>query len=65
MKLASFAAAALAILIAATLTVQGQDRPAASGRIGVLNLRDALDKTRNVWVADIDLAKFFDGLHAD
>ena len=55
MKLASFAAAALAILIAATLTVQGQDRPAATGRVGVLNLRDALDKTRNVWVADIDL----------
>jgi Skp family chaperone for outer membrane proteins len=55
MKTASHTAALLALLLAAALGVQGQDHPAGSNSVGVLNLRDALDKTRNVWTADIEL----------
>jgi len=57
MKLSPVAALALALalLLAAALAVQGQDKAPAGGRIGVLNLRDCLDKTKNQWIADIDL----------
>lgn len=46
--------AAVAVL-AAALSAPAQDKPApAGGRVGVLNLRDCLDKSRNAWIADID-----------
>lgn len=55
MKLSHVAVAALALSLAAALAVQGQEKAPAGGRIGVVNLRDCLDKTKNQWIADIDL----------
>jgi hypothetical protein len=54
-RLAALAAAG-AIALAAGLSGNAQDKPAApAGHAGVLNLRDCMDKTRNSWIADIDL----------
>jgi Skp family chaperone for outer membrane proteins len=39
------------IALVASLSLQGAP---AGGRVGVLNLRDCLDKTKNAWIADID-----------
>ncbi len=39
------------IAVAAALSLQGAP---AGGRVGVLNLRDCLDKTKNTWIADIE-----------
>jgi Skp family chaperone for outer membrane proteins len=39
------------IVLAAALSLQGAP---AGGRVGVLNLRDCMDKTKNHWIADID-----------
>jgi Skp family chaperone for outer membrane proteins len=55
MKLSHVAVTVLALSFAAALAVQGQDKAPAGGRVGVLNLRDCLDKTKNQWIADIDL----------
>jgi hypothetical protein len=45
-----------AIGISARLQSAEQEKPPArSGRTAVLNVRDCLDHTRNVWIADIDL----------
>jgi Skp family chaperone for outer membrane proteins len=55
MKLSHVAVAALALSLAAALAVQGQEKAPPGGRIGVVNLRDCLDKTKNQWIADIDL----------
>jgi Skp family chaperone for outer membrane proteins len=49
------AAFALALAVgAATFSAGAQDKPAVGARIGVLNLRDCLDKARNTWIADIE-----------
>lgn len=49
-------AAALAVAFAAALAVSAQDKaPASASRTGVLNLRDCLDKAKNVWIADIEV----------
>jgi len=49
-------AAALAVALAAALAAFAQEKPAASlGRTGVLNLRECLDKTKNGWIADIEV----------
>ena len=46
--------AAVAVL-AAALSAPAQDKPAAgAARIGVLNLRECMDKSRNTWIADIE-----------
>src|SRR5947209_2917964 len=42
------------ILLAASLSLQGVGQAPAGGRVGVLNLRDCLDKAKNSWIADID-----------
>jgi len=55
MKLSHVTATVLGLSFAAALAVQGQDKAPAGGRVGVLNLRDCLDKTKNQWIADIDL----------
>jgi Skp family chaperone for outer membrane proteins len=55
MKLSHVAVTVLALSFAAALAVQGQDKAPAGGRVGVLNLRDCLDKSKNQWIADIDL----------
>jgi len=55
MKLSHVAVTVLALSFAAALAVQGQDKAPAAGRVGVLNLRDCLDKSKNQWIADIDL----------
>jgi Skp family chaperone for outer membrane proteins len=48
--------AVLAVALAAALAGTAQDKPAgATGRTGVLNLRDCMDKTRNTWIADIEI----------
>jgi Skp family chaperone for outer membrane proteins len=39
------------IALVAALSLQGAP---AGGRVGVLNLRDCMDKTKNRWIADID-----------
>ncbi len=39
------------IVLVASLSLQGTP---ARGRVGVLNLRDCLDKTKNAWIAHID-----------
>src|SRR5262245_19252424 len=53
-------AVALATIVAA-LALQAQDKPASGtpARVGVLNIRDCMDKTRNNWIAEIeaDVAK--------
>ena len=47
-------AAVLAVVFAAALAAKAQNNPAPGARIGVLNLRDCMDKTRNTWIAQID-----------
>lgn len=50
-----------AVALAASLGVLGaaparsQEKPVPGSRVGVLNLRDCFDKSRNAWVADIEL----------
>jgi len=49
-------AAALAVAFAAALAGSAQDKaPASASRTGVLNLRDCMDKSRNTWIADIEV----------
>jgi len=54
MKTAATALALAFVVWAATFTA-AQDKPAAGARTGVLNLRDCMDKTRNTWIADIEV----------
>jgi Skp family chaperone for outer membrane proteins len=53
MKISLFGAAA-ALVLATTLSLPAQDKPAALGRTGLLNMRDLLDKAKNPWIVDID-----------
>ena|SRR5476651_1909071 len=39
------------IVLVAAMSLQGAP---PGGRVGVLNLHDCLDKTKNAWIADID-----------
>lgn len=56
MKAMLMMAGLAALGLAARLGSAEQDKPAArSGRTAVLNLRDCLDRSRNVWIADIEL----------
>ncbi|HVR87788.1 MAG TPA: hypothetical protein VMU54_25940, partial [Planctomycetota bacterium] len=49
-------AAALFGAFAAAFAGNAQDKPAPStGRTAVLNLRDCMDKSRNLWIAEIEL----------
>jgi Skp family chaperone for outer membrane proteins len=48
MKIVAVVFAAAAVLVAAA-----QDK-AAGARTGVVNLRDCMDKAKNVWIADIE-----------
>jgi len=49
-------AAALAVAFAAALAGSAQDKaPGASSRTGVLNIRDCMDKSKNTWIADIEV----------
>jgi Skp family chaperone for outer membrane proteins len=55
MKLDPRSAAALAVLLAAALALGAtQDKAAAGARVGVLNVRECLDKARNPWMAEIE-----------
>jgi Skp family chaperone for outer membrane proteins len=45
--------ALVAVLLAAAFAL-AQDKPAAGGRSGVLNMRECMDKAHNVWIADIE-----------
>lgn len=42
-------------VLAFVLIAAAQDKAPAAGRIGVLNLRECFDKTRNTWIADIEI----------
>jgi len=54
MKL-TLVASALAVALAASLAGNAQEKaPGAAGRVGVLNLRECMDRSRNTWIADID-----------
>jgi Skp family chaperone for outer membrane proteins len=61
MKLTHSAVLVAAVALAAAIAVQGptsagaQDKAGAGARTGVLNLRDCMDKTRNAWIAEIEL----------
>jgi Skp family chaperone for outer membrane proteins len=54
MKIIPILTAVLSLSLAAALAVQGQDKPPAPGRVGVLNLRDCMDRTKNLWIADVE-----------
>jgi len=42
-------------LLALALLAAAQDKAPAAGRVGVLNLRECMDKSRNTWIADIEI----------
>jgi Skp family chaperone for outer membrane proteins len=52
MKLDARGAAALAVLLAGALALGASSQEKT--RIGVLNVRECMDKTRNPWMAEID-----------
>lgn len=56
MRLDPRASAVIAVILVGALAVRagGQDKAAAGGRVGVLNLSDCVDKARNHWIAEID-----------
>jgi Skp family chaperone for outer membrane proteins len=56
MRIDPRASAVIAVILVGALAVRagGQDKAPGGGRSGVLNLRDALDKSRNQWIAEIE-----------
>jgi len=48
-------AAAVVVVLAALLAGAAQDKAPAGSRTGVLNLRDCMDKSKNAWIADIEV----------
>ena len=55
MKTVAAGAVAFALVLAAALPAQDPEKPPAAARVGVVSIRDCMEKGRNAWVADIEL----------